>query len=314
MRYDIIWKRNGKGERRVMNDLQLKYFLAAARYENFTKAAETMFIAQPVLGRHISNLEKELGFSLFERNRKSVRLTENGKLFAEFAQETLDRFDAMAHQVQENLRKTHMNLRIGSVDGQSVEGYFAPALKHILEERPNMQLSVSYYQNTEKMFDALLNGHIDAAITGFDVVQGRLDTLEFKRIRETRGCFIVPAASPLAQKESPTAEDFRNVRFILRSEEDNKLSHDLQLEIATRYGITDFVTAPNTKTLTMLVRSGVGITTVPDNYELCSDPGFRRIWIPNGHSFIEGLIWRKDNMNPAIPVFCEELEESGCCT
>lgn len=294
-----------------MNDVQLKYFLAAAKYENFTKAAETMFVAQPVLGRHISNLEKELGFTLFERSRKTVKLTENGRIFEEFAKNTFERFDAMMHQVQENQRCNEMNLKIGSVDGQRVENYFAPALKHIVEHYPHMTISIKYYHNTEKLFDAIHNGDIDTAISGYELVNELRAIFMYKKIRITKGCFVVPISHPLAKKETITSEDVKDVCFILRSE-DSKHSRDLQLEIANRYGITNFVSAPNLSTLTTLVKSGIGITTVPDNYELCFDPGIKRIYIPNGHSFIECLIWKKDNRNPAIHEFCKVLDETGC--
>lgn len=297
----------------LMNDIQLRCFLAAAKYENFTKAAETMFLAQPVLGRHISNLEKELGFALFERNRKTVRLTENGRLFETFAKDTMERYYAMGYQVQENLRRRHMNLIIGSVDGQCLENYFAPALKHIAEHYPDMRISAIYCPNTKKLFDALNSGHIDVLISGYDVVKD-MQTVTFQQIRSTRSCFAVSTAHPLGQKEKLTAEDFQGTRFILRSAEDSRASREMQLEVADKYHITDFITVSNTKTLTMLVKSGVGVTAVPDSYELCFDPGIRCVDIPDGHTFIEGLIWNKDNGNPAISVFCEALDRLGCCT
>ena len=54
----------------------------------------------------------------------------------------------------------------------------------------------------------------------------------------------------------------------------------------------------------------LSVTVVMDNDELCFDPGIRKIYIPNGHSFEEYLIWRKDNANPAIGEFCKVLDET----
>ena len=298
------------GRTGIMNSAQLQYFLAAAKFENFTKAAETLYISQPVLGRQISNLEKELGFPLFERNRKTVRLTKYGRVFEEFARDTVERYAAMARFIQEELRQDSMSLKIGSVDGQLVEHYFGPALKRAVDYYPNLSISVSYYPNSVKMFDAMNLGEIDAAIAGLVSISKLQTPVQYKQIGVMRCCFAVPVTLPLAQIEDPSDADFQNVRFILRSEEDSRTSRGLQLEIAKRYGITNFVEVPNIATLTALVRSGVGVTVVMDNDELCFDPGIRKIYIPNGHSFEEYLIWRKDNANPAIGEFCKVLDET----
>lgn len=59
---------------------QFRYFLAAARYENLTKAAEDLHIAQPALSQSIKRLETELGVSLFDRKNHRIELNEQGKL------------------------------------------------------------------------------------------------------------------------------------------------------------------------------------------------------------------------------------------
>ena len=295
----------------MMNSIQLQCFLAAAKYENFTKAAETLYIAQPVLGRHISNLEKELGFPLFERSRKTVRLTKYGNLFAEFARDTVERYEAMTRVVHEELRQNSMTLKIGSVDGQLVENYFGPALKNAMENYPNLRISVSYYSSSVKMFDAMNAGETDASIAGMVAIRKLQTPVRYRQIGVMRCCFVVPASLPQAQKENVTPEDLRDVRFILRSEEDGRSSRTLQLEIANRYGITDFLEVPNIATLLAMVRSGVGVTVVMDTDELCFDPGIRKVYIPNAHAFDEYLIWRKDNANPAIAEFCKVLDETN---
>ena len=57
---------------------ELRYFLAVAREENISKAAELLFIAQPSLSRQMQNLEKEIGKPLFVRGGKKITLTEAG--------------------------------------------------------------------------------------------------------------------------------------------------------------------------------------------------------------------------------------------
>ena len=56
----------------------LEYFLAVAREENMTEAANTLHITQPTLSRQIADLEQELGKQLFIRTNRNTKLTEEG--------------------------------------------------------------------------------------------------------------------------------------------------------------------------------------------------------------------------------------------
>src|SRR3974390_2431677 len=71
----------------------LRYFVAAAEAETGSRAAGRLHVSQPALSRQIRDLEEELGFSLFERSAKSVRLTAAGKAFLTEARAVLQRAD-----------------------------------------------------------------------------------------------------------------------------------------------------------------------------------------------------------------------------
>ena len=59
----------------------LRYFIAVAETENVSQAALKLHISQPGLSQQVRDLEEELGFPLFERSAKSVRLTDAGRVF-----------------------------------------------------------------------------------------------------------------------------------------------------------------------------------------------------------------------------------------
>jgi LysR family transcriptional regulator, benzoate and cis,cis-muconate-responsive activator of ben and cat genes len=59
----------------------LRYFVAVAEEENVSRAALKLHVSQPGISRQIHDLEDEIGFQLFERSAKSVRLTGAGKVF-----------------------------------------------------------------------------------------------------------------------------------------------------------------------------------------------------------------------------------------
>jgi DNA-binding transcriptional LysR family regulator len=76
-----------------MSDLvefrHLKYIVAVAETGNFTRAAERLFLAQPSLSKQIKDLEDEIGFPIFVRNRGGVRITPAGQMIIAYAQEAL---------------------------------------------------------------------------------------------------------------------------------------------------------------------------------------------------------------------------------
>ncbi|MBQ5470902.1 MAG: LysR family transcriptional regulator, partial [Treponema sp.] len=74
-----------------MNFYELKAFLTLTRELHFAKTAEEINISPSALSRIISRLEEETGTILIDRSNRSVNLTQNGKLFAEFARETLEK-------------------------------------------------------------------------------------------------------------------------------------------------------------------------------------------------------------------------------
>lgn len=71
----------------------LRYFLAVAREENISRAAEALHTAQPSLSRQLRELEKKLGKTLFLRGRRRITLTEDGMLLRKRAEEIIDLVD-----------------------------------------------------------------------------------------------------------------------------------------------------------------------------------------------------------------------------
>ena len=78
----------------------LNYFLAVAREENFTRAAQMLHVTQPTLSRQIAQLEEDLGVKLFTRSNHNIILTEDGMILKRRAQELL----ALAEKTRQDLR------------------------------------------------------------------------------------------------------------------------------------------------------------------------------------------------------------------
>lgn len=101
-----------------MTFVQLMYFVALSRELNFTRAADACYTSQPNLSRQIAALEKELKTTLVVRSHGSVRLTEAGKIFAEFSRSSLKSY----HHVLDAIREldSPRELRFGCINGIDV--------------------------------------------------------------------------------------------------------------------------------------------------------------------------------------------------
>lgn len=84
----------------------LNYFLAVAREENFTRAAEILHVTQPTLSRQIADLEDELGVKLFVRSNHNIILTEDGLILRRRAQEIL----SLADKTKRDFKQKEDNL------------------------------------------------------------------------------------------------------------------------------------------------------------------------------------------------------------
>ena len=76
-----------------MELLQLRYFRKVAEMENVSKAARALYVSQPALSTAIGRLEKELGFSLFERRGNRIFLTEAGRCLLEYVNSVFSTLD-----------------------------------------------------------------------------------------------------------------------------------------------------------------------------------------------------------------------------
>ena len=97
-----------------MELLQLRYFLVAAKYQHMTKAAEVLQIAQPALSQSIKRLEQELGVSLFEREKRNIRLNDAGRFLEQKLLPIMAALDEIPSEIQKkermNQRTIHLNL------------------------------------------------------------------------------------------------------------------------------------------------------------------------------------------------------------
>jgi DNA-binding transcriptional LysR family regulator len=91
----------------------LRYFVAAAKTENGSRAALKLHVSQPALSRQIRDLEDEIGFCLLERTAKSVRLTDAGRAFLSDARTLLQQADEAVKKARAIAGAESTELKVG---------------------------------------------------------------------------------------------------------------------------------------------------------------------------------------------------------
>lgn len=173
----------------------LRYFVAVAEEQNFTRAAERLHISQPPLSRQIQDLEDELGLPLFERGSRPLRLTEAGRFFYGHATRLLQQAE-QAVRTTKRIAQVERRLVIGFVSS-TMYGALPRLVRLFRAARPQIDISLQE-MNTIEQVEALKAGRIDV---GFGRI--RFDDPAVKRevLREERLVAAIPMEHELAKSE-----------------------------------------------------------------------------------------------------------------
>ena len=181
----------------------LRYFLAAAREENMTRAAENLHVTQPTLSKQLKSLENELGKKLFTRHSFSIRLTDEGILLRDRAEDLVRMADKIE---QEFLSLDDINggeLFLGLAESCQIK-YLARAIKDFRAKYPNLRYHITS-GDTEQIADKLDKGLLDFLVLAEDPDPRKYEYIEFPEA-DIWG-LVMPEKDPLAKKQTVSAAD-----------------------------------------------------------------------------------------------------------
>jgi DNA-binding transcriptional LysR family regulator len=144
----------------MISSRQLEYFRAVARELHFTRAAETLHIAQPALSQHIRKLERQLGLTLFERDKHRVQITPAGAALRDHAERILSDLSAVDEEMQGWAGGVRGRIRLGTARG--VAAPLARVLAAFCAAYPAVDVDLRE-ETTNEMVADLHAGQLDAA-------------------------------------------------------------------------------------------------------------------------------------------------------
>lgn len=188
----------------------LNYFLAIAREENFTRAAQQLHVTQPTLSRQIADLEQELGVKLFIRSNHNIILTEDGMILKRRAQEILSLADKTKRDFLQKDEALSGTISIGSGEFRSTE-YLAKIIAEFRKKYPNVKYEI-YSGNANNIRDYIERGLLDIGLMSEPIDMRKYNFVNMP-IKERWGVFV-PSDSFLSEKEHITPEDLKGMSIV----------------------------------------------------------------------------------------------------
>ena len=236
---------------------RIRYFIAVAEDEHFGRASRRLRIAQPALSRQIRTLEDELGFDLFERLPRGVRLTHPGRvLLAEMreVEAQLLRGIAAARSAAEG---RHGRLRLSLIDSAAWHGVVPNALRAYRARFPDVEVSLSTMPAAQQIA-WLSEGRTDAAIV-YNIAEA--DGLVSTHLASIPIVLAMPADCPLLALPRIRVRDLSDYPLIgFQRAASPKLFDDLTAALADIDFTRNFISEPtNEADMLALVSMGSGL-------------------------------------------------------
>lgn len=265
----------------------LEYFLAAAREQTISGAAEVLHLTQPTLSRQLRELEDELGVQLFIRGSRRITLTEEGMLLRKRAEEIV----SLADRTKTELRQpggVSGDVYIGAGETRAMR-ILADVMQGIRSENPRVRF------HTVSGDSADLIERLDRGLFDFCLVMGNVDITRYNSLRlpaEDSFGLLTRSDSPLAAKDKITPSDLEGVpvmfsrQVLLRDDFAGWLGKpSADLELAGSYNLT--------YNASIMVQAGLTDIITLDG--LINTAGTDMVFIPLDPPFRIGMhiIWKK---------------------
>ncbi len=270
----------------------LNYFLAVAREENFTKAAQQLHLTQPTLSRQIADLEQELGVKLFVRSNHNIILTEDGMILKRRAQEILSLADKTKRDFLQKDENLEGIISIGSGEFLSTR-CLTDCISQFRQKYPLVRYEF-YSGNAENIRDRIERGLLDIGLMSEPIDIRKYEFISMP-IQEEWGA-LVREDSPLIGKEFIVPQDLVGIPLIL------PLGDFAQSNIGKWFGEyaaqIDIIAKGNLLyNEAMMAQSNIGaVIGIKLN---CNYDGLRFIPLKPALKIDTALAWKKEQIFPA---------------
>ncbi|WP_150303550.1 LysR family transcriptional regulator [Pseudomonas saliphila] len=271
----------------------LRYFIAVAEEQNFTRAAKKLFIAQPPLTRAIRQLEEEVGVELFIRKPRGLELTAGGKYFLEQARQILDKVTSTISDTRRIAQHRKTVFSIGFVP--SVFYGQLPSMVRRLRQNKNLEI-VLHELKTREQVDALKAGKIDI---GFGRIRIEDPDVDQELLFDEPIIAAIPSGSTLTSHR-PSMKELSAWPMIAFPSGPGPNLSDLTQGLFHRRGLRVNVIQQvnDLQTALSLVASDMGFTLVPEQVRRLQREGVEYMPLEDENITVPVIASRRRGENP----------------
>ena len=286
-----------------MNTKQMDYIIETAKTLNLSRAAENLFISQPALSYQIKVIEEEVGFAIFDRVGKSIRLTPAGQQLVTSLQRISVDLQFAIEQAQ-NMGEIYTDsIKIGFAS-RSALYYLPEAMKLFEQMHPDVQI-VPEIQAPNDSLTAFLHKELDLILLPKQEAQ-KLSNVVIHPLYISQIYLLCQQTDPLAQLDRVTAQDLAG-RTLLVNGGSSQILRQVQQRVISTVPIHYFNSPTHDFTLIQ----------VASDKAICLSPGYLNdhsgvfAWIPFDcpESFDLVLVSHQDQLNPALANLIALLQE-----
>ncbi|MCD8215510.1 MAG: LysR family transcriptional regulator [Clostridiales bacterium] len=285
----------------------LKYFLAAAREESITKAAEVLHITQPTLSRQLKELEEETGVKLFERGAKKISLTNEGILLRRRAEEIVSLVDKTERELmeQEELVDGRISIGCGILASSRL---LADIIKGFSEKYPLVKYDV-FTANADMVKERMNRGLTDV---GLMLEPVEIERFEFIRLDiKEKWVLLTAPDSPVAGREYVTAEDLSKIPLIFPGRQN--VQNEVVNWFGGRFEGLNIICADNFAASSFdMVKNGLGsLVTLDGGAPYLDEREIYKIPLKPELYFTSVIAWRRRQpFSLAVTKFIEYIKET----
>lgn len=281
----------------------MRYVIAVAETNSFTRAAEQCLVVQSALSHQIGRLERELGARLFERTTRRVRLTPAGEAFLPAARQCLEAAERAAAEVAAAVGEVRGRLAVGLIP--TVTAVDIPAaLRDFRHRYPHVRISLRVGASDE-LAEQVRQGALDVAFLGLPTT-ARPRGLASHELARDRLVAVVAPGHPLAGAPSVDLRRLASEVFVDfpagtagRAQTDQAFSaaglvRDVAFEVTT----ADYIAS--------LVAPGLAVAMLPPAY---ADrlPGIVAVDVSDAPARVQHAAWSRSGRTPAATAFLGAL-------
>jgi DNA-binding transcriptional LysR family regulator len=287
-----------------MTSVQILAALATEEYGSISKAAEYLYISQPVVSKHISSLENELGFPLFKRKHSGVIPTPSGLIMLDCFKRMKNFYVAAINEAS-NKADIKKPLSVSLLTGLTL----FPLQEYICQfvhEQPSVTLDICR-KSSSAILDGLMNDSLDLAIL-FDNQIADYSGIEHLNLYSSELKYIMRSEHPLAKITSIQLSDIEKCNFVFSRNSAERSRIPMQIQgYCDKLGVSrDRIKwCHNFESIFTELALSDDITILDEHISYLENGRFTLL--PTGITHNITVVWKSNNISSGIPCFAKYI-------